>query len=145
MRIRLFVVLLGCGIFAGSTDAQYYSNVLQNPGFESGASATEITGWNRFGNAYRYSSAAAHGGSYALDAWGNYWPTNPPDWNASGVYQEYPVSQGEIWEASVWFNVATPILGASYGAINIEFYNEAAQKIYGGSSAEKITSVTPTG
>ena len=145
MRIRLFVALLGCGIFAGSTDAQYYSNVLQNPGFESGASETEITSWNRFGNAYRYSSAAAHGGSYALDAWGNYWPTNPPDWNASGVYQEHSANQGEIWEASVWFNVAAPILGASYGAINIEFYNEAAQKIYGGSSAEKITSVSPTG
>lgn len=120
-----------------------YSNVLLNPGFELGSSDTVISNWTRFNNAYRYAYGSAHEGSYAIAAWGNWWPAG--EWNASGAYQEYPTTRGEIWEASAWFRAITNIGGNAFAAVSIEFYNAATQKIYQGMSMDRIDSSTPTG
>jgi hypothetical protein len=145
MPMLLAAAILFAGLVVSAPAEVLYSNVLLNPGLELGSSDTVISNWYRFGNAFRYAYAQAHEGSYALDAWGNYWPTNPPQWNGSGAYQEYPASRGQIWEASAWFNVGGVIEGASYGAVNLEFYNAASQMIYRGTSADRVTSATPTG
>ena len=78
-----------------------------------------------------------------MDAWGNWWPAG--EWNASGIYQDYPASRRQIWEASVWFNPVIAPSGVAYAAVNISFLNAATQTIYVGTSAERITSATPTG
>ncbi len=126
--------------------AVLYSNVLVNPGFESGTSDTDITGWVRFNNAFRYVKSGAHGGTNVLVTWGNWWPTNPPAWNASGAYQEYPASRGQIWEASVWALAESPITGRQVAAINIEFYSDSSPNpIFSASSLSKITNGMPIG
>jgi hypothetical protein len=143
--LRKLLVLFFLCFLPRFSAAELYSNVLLNPGFELGTSDTNITSWERFGNAYRYSNATAHGESYAMEAWGNWWPTNPPDWNASGVYQDVPASRGQIWEASAWFNPITAPSGAAYAAVNISFHNAASQTIFIGTSADRVTSASPTG
>ena len=141
---KLFVLFFLCFSPRFSV-AQLYSNVLSNPGFETGPTNTFFAGWSRFNNAYRVPQAGAHGGSYVLVTWGNWWPTNPPQWNASGAYQELPASRGQIWEASVWALAETPVTGRQFAAINIEFYNAATQVIFSATSTEKITGASPTG
>ena len=141
MLRKLFVLfLLSC--FPCLSSAQLYSNVLLNPGFELGASDSNITSWARFGNAYRYSYAGAHEGSYALDCWGGYWAGH---WSGSGATQEYPASRGQIWEASVWVNPIIAPTGLAYAALNISFLDAAKHTIYLGTSARRITAVDPTG
>lgn len=140
---KLLVLLILCSLPLFSA-AELYSNVLVNSGFEGGTSEWDVTGWVRFNNARRYEKADAHGGSYALDAWGNWWPTNPPEWNASGAYQEFPASQGQIWEASVWALAQAPVTGRLFAAINLEFYN-TTQLIFSASSVDKIASASPIG
>lgn len=127
--------------------AVLYSNVLVNPGFELGASDTDISGWVRFSelnHAYRYAKAGAHGGSYTLVTWGNWWPAG--QWNASGAYQEYPANRGQIWEASVWALAESPITGRQVAAVNLEFYSDSSPNpIFSASSLSKITNGMPIG
>ena len=77
MLRKLFSLFFLC-LLPHFSAAVLYSNVLANPGFESGTSDTICDGWTRFGNGFRYDKTGAHGGSYVLVAWGNWWPTNPP-------------------------------------------------------------------
>lgn len=141
---KLSVLFFLC-FFPRFSAAELYSNVVSNPGFETGPTDTFFAGWTRFNNAYRYEKAGAHDGSYVLVTWGNWWPTNPPEWNASGAYQEYPASQGQIWEATVWALAETPVTGRQFAAINLEFYNAATQVIFTASSVDKITHASPIG
>ncbi|HBA84808.1 MAG TPA: hypothetical protein DCZ95_12005 [Verrucomicrobia bacterium] len=127
-------------VFAG-----FYSNVLLNGGFEAGASHTNITDWSRFGNSYRYAYASAHEGSYALLAYGNWWPDNPPDWNGTGVYQDQPAREGEIWEGTVWARSDTCVTGRFFGELQMSFFNAASQAIYEVRSARQLVNGSPSG
>ena len=144
MLRKLFSLFFLC-LLPHFSAAVLYSNVLANPGFESGTSDTICDGWTRFGNGFRYDKTGAHGGSYVLAAWGNWWPASPPAWNGSGAYQEYPASRGQMWEASVWALAETPITGRQFAAVNIEFHNAAGQTIFTASSLDRITNSMPTG
>lgn len=118
--------------------------MLTNPGFEQGSGEVQIIGWTLFNNAYRKQIAFAHGGDYALVAWGNWWPSN--QWNASGAYQDYhQVSSGQIWEASGWLYASSNIQGQAYAAINLEFYTAESGLLYRGSSAIRLRNGSPTG
>ncbi|HEY8240413.1 MAG TPA: glycoside hydrolase family 16 protein [Kiritimatiellia bacterium] len=123
--------------------AQLYSNVLVNPGFESGTADTNVTGWYRFNNCYRYADPVAHSGTYAMAAWGNWYP--PASWNASGLYQQYPASEGQVWEASVWGRVNGSVTGAAFGTLIIELYNAQTNNIFSRTCARRIDAATPTG
>jgi len=133
-------------VLAGATvgRAQLYSNVLVNPGFESGTSITDVTGWYRFNNCFRYSDPVAHGGSHALSAFGNWWPTNGVDWNASGAYQQIPAAEGQIYEGSVWGRVNGSVTGVAFGALILELYDSHTNNIFSRSCATRIDSTSPT-
>jgi len=140
-----FAWVLGCILLVGNAlcaEAGLYDNVLVNPGFESGADHTNFTGWTRFGNAYRYSFAGAHGGAYALDAWGNWWPAG--EWNASGAYQQHPTVEGDLWEATVWIFAPSNPSGRAFATLGLSFLNAATQMIYSGASATRIDATSPT-
>ncbi len=138
-----FRCLIGSmSLVALAARAELFSNVLSNAGFEAGSSDTDIAGWTRFGNAYRYATPDAHSGNYAVAAWGNWWPAG--EWNGSGLYQDYPTTEGQIWEAAVWAHVNIPLQGRAFAGINLEFFNAASQCIFSGTSAHKITANTPT-
>lgn len=147
MARRIVCVFLAFSIWpalAGvSMGAALYSNVLLNPGFELGDGDMVVSNWYRFNNSRRYAYAQAHEGSYAVAAWGNWWP--PGEWNASGAYQDHPANRGEIWEASVWVNAITNIDAPAFAAVKIELYNAQTEMIYEGISAERVDSSTPTG
>jgi hypothetical protein len=146
--MELMMRFISCGLWlvlafaTMETKAVLYSNVLKNAGFEEGLSSTNVAHWGLFGNAFRYSTPTAHGGSYALDTWGNWWPSG--QWNASGAFQLYPTVEGELWEAGVWVKMADKIQGRASAGVSIEFYNAATQQIWSGTSAEKLTASSPT-
>ncbi len=143
-RLVLLVAFLCLPKLAGAQEG-LYSNVLRNAGFEEGASEASITDWTRFGNAYRYDYPQAHEGSRAVLAYGNWWPTNPPDWNGSGVYQDHPAREGEIWEASIWARVDNVITGRFFGEVQFSFLNANSQSIYEVRSARQLLAGMPAG
>ncbi|HIE10356.1 MAG TPA: hypothetical protein EYP62_01945, partial [Kiritimatiellae bacterium] len=126
---------------AGSQEL--FSNVLVNPGFDQGSGQTQITAWTRFNNAYRSEVPFARSGRYALVAWGNWWPTN--EWNASGAWQDHPVSPGQIWEASGWLYASSNLQGRAYAAVNLEYYSADSGLLVRASSAVKLDSGSLTG
>ncbi len=139
-RAVVGLFFLGC---AWARSQELFSNVLVNPGFEQGSGTTQITGWVRFNNAYRAEISFARSGQHALVAWGNWWPSN--QWNASGAYQEYPVSADQIWEASCWLYASSNLQGQAYAAVNLEYYSADSMLLARASSAVKLRSDSPTG
>ncbi len=121
--------------------AELFSNVLLNAGFELGDGDLVISNWVPFNEAHRY-PANPHSGAYAMCMWG---PWNPGNWDASGVYQDYPVHDGEIWEASVWAMVTSNLQEQGYGALVVRMLNADTQVIFDGMSPGRITAATPTG
>jgi hypothetical protein len=136
----LGVALLACGTWA--CRAGLYSNLLRNASFEDGTSAEDVTDWVRFNNCYRYAYTGAHDGVTAMAAWGNWWPSNPPQWNASGLYQQVPASEGQLFEASIWIKVNEAIQGQAYAGLVLEFYNAQSNNIFSRSCARKINAST---
>jgi hypothetical protein len=138
---RLISVFFWAGFFMASSSAQVlFSNVLQNPGFEQGASDTSISNWFRWSNAYRY-TGGARSGSYALCTWGPFIGA----WDASGVYQEVPASEGQNWEATIWARTTESPQGEAFAALNLNYVNASDQVIGEIKSVKRIDASTPTG
>jgi beta-glucanase (GH16 family) len=80
-------------LFAGEIHA---SNILTNPGFESGS----LTGWTTFGaNNYILSGAStAHSGTYSYKVYGQFNTAT----NYTGIYQDNPSAPGAIYSADGW-------------------------------------------
>jgi beta-glucanase (GH16 family) len=80
-------------------NASFASNILSNPGFETG----DLTGWTTFGNAIgnvsvEGSEATPHGGTSYLKTYGQFIGAT----NYSGVYQDNPCSPGVTYAADGW-------------------------------------------
>lgn len=138
---RKLIVLFFLCFLPRLSSAELYSNVLLNSGFESGTSDVDITGWTLFNSTHRWPYSPSHEGSYAVVTWGPFWAGH---WSGSGLYQDYPTQEKDLWEASVWARAESNIQGIAYAALNIEFYDAATQQIYVGTSADKITASSPT-
>ncbi|HPF99583.1 MAG TPA: glycoside hydrolase family 16 protein [Kiritimatiellia bacterium] len=137
----LLLLLAGVLLPCASAPAGLYSNVLVNPGFEYGDGDLVVSNWFRFEEAHRY-AANARSGSYALLMWGDCWPVGTV--NVSGVCQDIPTTEGQLWEGAIWAMANSNLQGSALGAVNLEFLNAATQVIFSGSSPVKITSATPT-
>lgn len=93
------------------------SNVLENPGFESGADAP----WQKFNGggivqAINDGTPLPDGSLYARQVW-----NGGGQWN--GIFQDVPTSPGQAYTADAWFLVssADPITGASEGWLEVQF------------------------
>ncbi len=100
------------------------SNVLVNPGFETG---TEAPAWSRFNggglattnNFYNLTTepVRVHSGNYVSQTYSS------SEWN--GIYQDRPAAPGNVFTADGWFQVAAedPIWGDFNGWLEVQFMN----------------------
>lgn len=98
---------------------------LYNPGFESGGGS--FANWTKFNNCYIDHATVRTGGS-AIKMFGNW--SGP--WNASGVYQDMPATEGQVWRLDCWSrqNATDNIVGTiNYVVMKMEFWSVAGQKI----------------
>ncbi len=109
---------------AGAASAQ-----VANPSFETAGDLAQVfADWTDFGNSipniYRDASAARTG-SFGLKMFGQF----TGDFNASGVFQDFPTSRGQTWDGSVWAkHLSTdPLIATGFGALNVEFRGEGGQ------------------
>jgi beta-glucanase (GH16 family) len=84
------------------------TNILSNPGFESG----NLVGWNTFGpnNSVLSTIGYAHGGSFFYKVYGQFNTT----YNYAGIYQDNPAAPGSTYAADGW----TFSLGSDGGGIH---------------------------
>jgi hypothetical protein len=100
------------------------SNVLMNPGFETG---TEAPAWTRFNggglattnNTYNATAepVRVHSGNYVSQTFGG------AEWN--GIFQDRNASPGDIFTADGWFQVAAedPLFGNYDAWLEVQFMN----------------------
>ena len=72
------------------------TNVLGNPGFESGS----LSGWSTFGT-YNYiqtGASVAHGGTYYYKVYGQF----NASYNYTGIYQDIPSAPSNTYTADGW-------------------------------------------
>ena len=115
-----------CGILmlflAPSVFAGIQTNVLLNPGFESGVGAG-IESWGSFGYGTNLrSSVISRTGSYSTRIEGVAAPSP-----YTGIYQAYPAKVGEVWHASVWVlkRSLEAVTGENRAVVSLSFLNEA--------------------
>ena len=115
-RCAIGAILAG----AGSVHAQ---NQLLNPSFETvggGAPGNRFAGWTDFDNCF-VQELDPRTGLRCAKAYGN----NSGPYNASGIYQEFTVTPGSAWRASVYVRNRSddPIQGLNFAALNVEWYD----------------------
>ncbi|MDH3215506.1 MAG: T9SS type A sorting domain-containing protein [Candidatus Krumholzibacteria bacterium] len=77
-------------------------NVLLNPGFENGPAGggARPTDWGWFGNVFQEPAVPPQfvpfEGNQLVSMFGNFWGV----FNVTGIFQEFPTSEGAIWELS---------------------------------------------
>lgn len=96
MNLRNRSLVIGLvAMFVMAATGAFAQNVLVNPGFESG-----MTGWSPFNNAYAEVANAPQfvprNGNGLVSMFGNWWGV----FNVSGIFQEFPTTEGETWEMS---------------------------------------------
>ena len=122
--------------FAISSPAAIVSNLLANPGFESGSGTTNA-GWQSFNNVQRL-DWHPRSGSYATKMFGNWGPPGVP--NGSSVEQVFPAEPGQTWEGSGWVSswADDPIAGSNRAQLSILFLDGASNPIWSVYSAERM-------
>src|SRR6516225_5578162 len=95
-------------VAALSLNTAAQTNILVNPGFESG----NLSGWNTFGanNSVLSTIGYAHGGSFFYKVYGQF----NASYNYTGVYQDNPAAPGSTYNADGW----TFSLGSDGGGIH---------------------------
>ena len=95
-------------VAALSLNTAAQTNILANPGFESG----NLSGWNTFGanNSVLSTIGYAHGGSFFYKVYGQF----NASYNYTGVYQDNPAAPGSTYNADGW----TFSLGSDGGGIH---------------------------
>ncbi|HLX94305.1 MAG TPA: family 16 glycosylhydrolase [Verrucomicrobiae bacterium] len=86
------------------------TNLLTNPGFESG----NLTGWTTFGNTIgnaSVQSGGAHSGAYYFKSYGQFIGAT----NYSGVFQDNPSAPGNTYTADGWAYTASSDGGGLHG------------------------------
>lgn len=118
MRVSRFI-LSGLALMLTLTISQSaQANLLVNPGFEDPVLAAGdvfgAVGWTDFGGGTFTIKASPHSGDNALKLFGT----------TSGVFQDFPAAEGQLWEGSVWgLNPSfDPMLDGQIGAVNIEWH-----------------------
>ncbi len=94
---------------------------LTNPGFEA---SPPLAGWTKFGNAFTQ-AGQAYSGTLAGKIYGQF----NGSFNASGMYQEIPVSEGDqVRAASKWYNWTNDYMrGDNWSEMRIEWRTAADQ------------------
>jgi hypothetical protein len=108
----------GAIFFDDATLAQVTPSGLVNPGFESG-----LGGWSAFGNAFPGTAVngdPARTGVGSGKMFGNFFGG---DFNASGVFQQFPAEPGQTWTGSSWATTITNdrVRGGNFSVMNIEW------------------------
>lgn len=111
-------------LFAGAAA----SAQVANSSFETAGDLPQVfAGWTDFGNSIPniYRDPLPHTGSFACKMFGQF----TGDFNATGVFQDFPTARGQTWDASVWAKhlAADPLIGTGFGALNLEFRGEGDQ------------------
>ncbi len=108
------------------------ANSLVNPGFESPAIdptgppefAGGGDGWNPFGQVFTTDAtmvpAGTNSGDQMLKLFGG---------GANGVFQEFPASPGELWDAGAWIlnDSNDALAGGQVAGVNIEWHDDNGQ------------------
>ena len=110
LLVPLIKWLVACTVLAAalSLNAVAQSNLLSNPGFESG----NLNGWTTFGpnNFALNTGGYAHSGSYYYKVYGQF----NSSYNYTGIYQDNPAAPGNTYSADGW----TYSLGSDGGGIH---------------------------
>lgn len=117
-----------------------YQPAYVNPGFESrGPSNTGLFGWTGFGNRY-YEGALGYQGASSVKLFGNF----SGGFNASGVYQDIPVTPGKWYRVrGQWLTPSSDrIAGGNFTALNIE-WRDANGNLISYVSNSAIDAATP--
>lgn len=120
--------------------------LMLNGGFETGR-GTEFAEWVPYGpgdhsNIKRDPTTAnARSGSKCLQVYGGFTGQD----NSSGIYQDIPVTAGELWQAGVWARnrPGDALQGASRGLMKLEFLDAAGGVIETGYLVA-VTAASPT-
>lgn len=137
LSLRYFVIsVLMVEQLSLQSRAAIVSNLLANPGFESGTGTTNA-GWSSFNNVYRL-NWYARSGSYATKMFGNWGPPGEP--NGSSVEQVFPAEPGQTWEGNAWVSSWSddPIVGSNRAQISIVFLDGSGNPIWPVYSAERM-------
>jgi hypothetical protein len=121
--------------------ADIVSNVLSNPGFESGNGTTNAD-WVSSGNVYRMSSHA-RSGSWSTKMYGN-WGI-PGQANGSSVSRVFSAQPGQTWEGRGWVSTWSedPIAGSNRAQLAIVFLDEASNALWSVYSPRWLDTNTP--
>jgi len=99
---------MACAVFLSGRTAQASTNVLTNPGFETG----NLLGWTGYGRAFVESTnntyynggnpggsnVLTHSGRYVFKTFGQF--SGGPNYN--GIYQDVVAGPGSVWSAEGW-------------------------------------------
>ncbi len=131
------LILVFAGLAAFCPSRSRASNLLVNPGFESGSGhvpyisgVQPALGWtyfsppepsSYFGDYWVESVIPAHSGTLYWKEWGALY--NPGVSNVAGIFQTFSAAPGSIFQASGWFNTrASDILGPDcFTWLQVEF------------------------
>ncbi|WP_425399161.1 PEP-CTERM sorting domain-containing protein [Aeoliella sp.] len=139
MQLATGTFVLACIAMCGIAHA----NLLVNPGFETPSTAPGVeypgaTGWSQFNAAFTVNSAVVtpNSGDQSLKVFGA----------ASGVFQQFPASPGEIWDGGAYVlnDPVDAMVGGQVAAVNIEWRDANDQLIDFISNGDTI-STTPAG
>jgi hypothetical protein len=97
---KMILALVGMALICTTGTALAGSNILANRGFEEGPTGYGAQDWQAFGNVYTEGLNPAAGfipiDNQLVSMFGNW--TGP--YNVSGIFQEFPTSEGEGWVLS---------------------------------------------
>jgi beta-glucanase (GH16 family) len=106
-QIKWLVVASALAVLSFNAAAQ--TNLLSNPGFESG----NLNGWSTFGanNSVQSGASTAHSGTYCYKVYGNFNGSQ----NYTGIYQDTPAVSGNTYNADGWAYTASSDGGGIHG------------------------------
>ncbi len=121
------IAILCLTAIAGTTQAQ---NVLLNPNFDTlggGSPGNQFASWTDFNNA-AVNTNQARSAPNSAKAFGNF---NGVPYNASGYFQEKPVTPGSAWKASIYAlnSSSDPITGLNFAAMNLVWFDASNVQI----------------
>jgi len=128
------VIALACGFMLGAVQVASAQNVFVNPGFEvfHEDSGPRPTGWTYWDNVYDVDdtdNGVANSGVRKMKMFGNW----GAEYNAGGIFQEFPAYPGDQWSLSAWHMVSIidPLQGGNVGILKMEWYDAGGARLCG--------------
>ena len=122
-----------------SIDSSLPSIGLLNPSFEFG-DGTAPANWDKFGISDQ-ANTEPRTGSFHGEVSGN----NTGIRNFTGFSQTLPASPGQIWEASAYAKVGTPLVGTNRALVQLVFVDDMGDALPGGTNDSTNTLDSTTG